>query len=229
MKKESFASRARDARFIELSEKNKKLVPNSETKFLIWNLPAIVTCPHATANCKKFCYAIKAETAYPTCKPCRDRHFEISRRADFADRMIYSIESYLIKPSYKAAKKIIVRIHESGDFYNAAYMGAWFDIAKHFKGDKRVVFMAYTKSMPYVDTLAKAGRDIPHNMVMRFSIWDDTPREFIALAAAYDMPIYTAVDRFTADIKPQNRCRCKDCATCGKCWNRTKTLVCEIH
>lgn len=225
----TFKELSQNPMFITLSESNKKLVPNKETRFLIWNLPSKITCPYATEHCKKFCYAVKAETAYPNCKPSRMRHLEISKADDFVDRMIYTIEAYLTKPSYKTAKKVVVRIHESGDFYNLEYMAKWYKIAKHFKSDKRVVFMAYTKSVIFVATLALIGDKKPNNMIIRFSIWDDTEPQQIEMAEAYNLPTYSAVEKFTADIKSQNRCLCRDCAKCGKCWNKTKHIVCEIH
>lgn len=225
----TFKSLSANSKFIKLSESNKKLVPNKDTKFLIFNLPSKITCPYATEHCKKFCYAVKAETAYPTCLPSRMKHFEESKQGDFVDRMIYTINAYLSKPSYQTAKKVVVRIHESGDFYNFMYMGKWYKIAERFKADKRVVFMAYTKSVAYVNTLAEIGHNIPKNMVIRFSIWDDTEPNQIYLANKYNLPTYSAVDKFTADIKSQNRCLCRDCAKCGKCWNKTKSILCEIH
>lgn len=225
----TFKELTQNPMFIQLSESNKKLVPNKDTKFLIWNLPSKITCPYATEHCKKYCYAVKAETAYPNCLPSRAKHFAISLRDDFIERMIYTIEAYLTKPSYKTAKKVVVRIHESGDFYNYDYMRKWYIIADRLKKYKKVVFMAYTKSVVYVDELAKNNHPIPKNMIIRFSIWDDTPINQIALAVKYDLPIYTAVEKFTKDIKPQNRCLCKDCAKCGKCWGKTSTILCEIH
>ena len=115
------------------------------------------------------------------------------------------------------------------DFYNMGYMAKWYRIAEYFRSDKRVVFMGYTKSVKFIDQLHDAGHDIPKNMVIRYSIWDDTSADDIALAAKYNLPIYTAVDKFTPAIPSQNRCRCKDCATCGKCWSKTKKIICEIH
>ena len=219
----TFKELSQNSMFIQLSESNKKLVPNKDTKFLIWNLPSKITCPYATEHCKKFCYAVKAEIAYPNCLPSRMKHFEISKADNFVDRMIYTIEAYLTKPSYKTAKKIVVRIHESGDFYNMAYMSKWFEIAEHFKSNKKVVFMAYTKSIFYINY------NIPKNTIIRFSIWDDTELKQIELAKRWNLPIYSAVEKFTKDIKPQNRCLCKDCARCGKCWGKTSTILCEIH
>ena len=230
-KKETFASRSRNPLFVPLSEGNKKLKATDSVKFLIWNLPSVSTCPYRTALCEKFCYAKKSERVYPDVLPSRQKHMEISKGAEFVERMTFTIESYLLKPSYKNAKKIVVRIHESGDFYNQRYANNWLEIAEHFKTDKRVVFMAYTKSIGFFSNniYSDIRKPIPNNMVVRFSVWDDTKPDYIALAERWDFPIYTAVEEFTKEIPSQNRCRCKDCATCGKCWSKTKTLVCEIH
>ena len=227
----TFKSRSQNPLFIKLSESNKKLKPNKETRFLIFNLPSKITCPFATEHCKKFCYAVKAETAYPTCLPSRLKHLEESRADIFTKRMIYTIESYLIKSSYQNAKKIIVRIHESGDFYNQTYANKWLEIAEHFKTDKRIVFMAYTKSLTFFcnSIYSEEKKYIPKNMVIRFSVWDDTHFGYIALNNYWGFPTYSAVDKFTKKIKSQNRCLCRDCAKCGKCWSKTQSIVCEIH
>lgn len=216
------------------SERNKKLCPTKDTKFLIFNLPSKITCPHATEHCKRFCYAVKAETAYPNCLPSRMAKFELSKRDDFVSIMIDEINRHLNRPSYKNAKRVVVRIHESGDFYNVEYMLKWCDIADYFRHDTRLVFMAYTKSVGFYDIIRRGygkryTKGLPKNMIIRFSVWDDTPQEQINIASRYNLPIYTAVDKFDKLTPSQNRCRCKDCATCGKCWSNTKKLICEIH
>lgn len=227
----SFKALSADERFLTLSESNKKLIPNKDTKFLIWNLPSKITCPFATDLCKKFCYAVKSETAYPDVLPSRLKHLAESKQADFVARMIYTIESHLTRPSYRAAKKIIVRIHESGDFYNQTYANKWLEIAEHFKHDKRIVFMAYTKSIIFFcnNIYSDTAKHIPKNMIIRFSVWDDTKAESLELVRRWNFSTYSAVEKFTKDIKSQNRCLCKDCAKCGKCWSRTKSIICEIH
>ena len=231
VKPKPFKELAADPLFIKLSESNKKLIPNAETKFLIFNLPSIITCPFATDLCRFFCYAKKAEQAYPTCMPSRLKHFEESKADDFVIRMIFTIKAYLTKPSYKNAKKIIVRIHESGDFYNQVYANKWVEIAEHFKTDKRIVFMAYTKSLVFFcnSIYSDIRKPIPKNMIIRFSIWDDTQFGLIALNNYWGFPTYSAVEKFTKDIKSQNRCLCRDCAKCGKCWSKTNRIICEIH
>lgn len=205
---------------LNISRRNKKLVPNKETAFIIWNLPAVKTCPYRTAHCEKACYALKAEKAYPTCKPSRERNLADSLRSDFTDRMIYTISS--IRNSSRA-KKLVIRIHESGDFYNKEYALKWLEIMGHFKNDKSIKFIAYTKSFKYFD-----GVELPKNFSLRASIWDDTKPEQVEIVNRNGWNIYTAVDKFETGDK-FTRCRCNDCATCGKCWMNFKDIRCEIH
>ena len=77
---------------LNVSRENKKLRPNSETAFIIWNLPARITCPYATEMCKAACYALKAEYAYPSVKPSRQRNFDAARDPAFTDNMTYTIK-----------------------------------------------------------------------------------------------------------------------------------------
>lgn len=203
-----------------VSKGNKKLVPNKDTAFIIWNLPAVKTCPFATESCKKACYARKAEKAYPQVLPARKKNLAESMQDDFANRMLYTI----LKARKNTNKKqLIVRIHESGDFYNKAYAGKWLRIASACIGED-ITFIAYTKSFPYFDGIA-----LPANFSLRASIWNDTSKKALDTIARNAWNIYTAVEQFT-DADTFEQCRCSDCATCGKCWNISiKDIRCEIH
>lgn len=205
---------------IKVSRKNKKLRPNSETAFIIWNLPAVMTCPNRTKHCEGACYARKAERAYPTVLPRRLKNLEISRQADFVERMTYTILS-IAAGSRK--KNIIVRIHESGDFYNKAYVNAWLQIMQNCAIDKRIKFIAYTKSFRFFD-----GVKLPSNFYLRASVWDDTPVEDLVTITRNGWTIYTAVEKFQKG-DTFTRCRCEDCATCSICWSKRKDIRCEIH
>ena len=220
----TFKEATRSTNFRRLSEGNKKLNANKNVKFLIWNLPAIKTCPFATENCKRFCYALKAERCYPSARNARKDNYNRSLEDSFTSDMIFTISAYLEKKSYRDAKKVVVRIHESGDFYSREYTKKWLAIAKHFEDNKKIVFMAYTKSVEFFK-----GEEIPNNMVVRFSLWDDTDIKQAMTAALMGLPLYTAVEKFTDEPKIE-RCGCVDCGKCGKCWNKNiKTLKCEIH
>ena len=203
---------------IYLSNGNKKLKPSEDTNFLIFNLPAIKSCPFATEHCRKYCYARKAEKVYPDVLPARERNFKASQEKSFVDDMITLI---MAKREKQHKKTLVVRIHESGDFYNKEYANKWLEIARRCKG---VTFMAYTKSFKYFD-----GVKLPRNFVLRASIWDDTTKEQKEIVTRNNWAIYTAVQQFTENDS-FTRCRCSDCATCGKCWKKSeKDIRCEIH
>ena len=221
---------------VYFARNNKKLVPNKNTKFLIWSLPAIETCPFACEACIYWCYAVKSEKAYPDALPCRQRNYKASQKSDFVEIATTYIRNAAKQRGYKDAKRIVVRIHESGDFYSQEYYNKWIEIAENCADIKNVVFMAYTKSVPFV----KNGKDIPANMVVRFSLWNDTPdrngnmlegskAEHVTMAAGLNLPIYSAVETFTTETK-REKCDCKDCGTCNKCWCKgIDKLLCEIH
>jgi len=154
-----------------------------------------------------------------------NRNYILSQRDDFVDLAVASIVCNMERPSYKAAKQVIVRIHESGDFYSQEYLKKWCEIAAvvgALYGDK-IQFIAYTKSVSYM-----VGVEIPENLFIRYSLWDDTPIEQYAIARSLELPVYTAVDNF--DDFDGVKCRCADCATCGCCWNvNARMIACEIH
>ena len=216
------AKRSAKAAGYHISDGNKKLKPNNHTGFIVWNLPAVMTCPYATKNCIKFCYARKAEKAYPDCLPARMDNFNRSRDPE---TFITFMSSYIATIAEKGKKaEYIIRIHESGDFYNKTYVNAWLEIIRRVNATtKKVKFIAYTKSFRFFD-----GVKLPRNFYLRASIWDDTKPEDLETIRRNEWSIYTAVDQFrTGDTF--TRCRCSDCATCGKCWSRRHDIRCEIH
>lgn len=218
-----------------ISTSNKKLVgtPQEEIKnnydisigFAIFNLPCRATCPFATEACKKFCYAGKAETAYPDCKPSRIRNFHETRRDDFVVRMAYTIVSRYLNMK---AKKLVVRIHESGDFYNRAYVKKWLEIIRLVESlgftSEQIIFIAYTKSFPFFD-----GEKLPALLALRASLDATSPLKMIEIVRRNNWNVYRVVEKFS-DNNNTNNCRCSDCATCGKCWNNAiYGIECEIH
>lgn len=104
-------------------------------RILIWNLPAIKTCPNCS-QCRKSCFAAKAEYQYPQAKACRERNYQASLRDDFVEKAVVLIGK---------SRKDIACIHESGDFYSQEYASKWAEIAKRLP---HVFFYCYTKS-PY--------------------------------------------------------------------------------
>lgn len=114
-----------------LQKGNRKL-PNTT---LIFNLPAGKTCPASTEDCRKWCYAKKAERIYPQVLPHRERNLDLTKDKEFVNIITQDLATINNWDT--------VRIHESGDFYNPSYHNNWFKIANNFP-DK--IFYAYTKT-----------------------------------------------------------------------------------
>lgn len=206
---------------------NKKLKSNEKVLFLIWSLPAVDTCPYATDLCIANCYARKAEIAYPDCLPSRIRNYNFSKTENFVSEVINYISIKL--NNLKNGRKIIVRIHESGDFYSTEYLKKWLAIIGFFADDDRIKFVTYTKSVRFFKETNFQEFD---NFTVRYSIWADTKEDEKAIAKSLSLPIYTAYTRDVMDAIEYkfHECRCSDCATCQCCFNRkVETIICEIH
>ena len=142
-------------------------VGNSKLKdIIIWNLPAIDTCPGATEACKSYCYATKGHSKLHA-GVAGNRNWEFSKKDYFVDAMIAFIDS---------RKEGYVRIHEAGDFYSAEYLDDWLAIARDCD-DK--VFYAYTRSHDLFPT----DMEIPDNLILRYSV-DPATEHYPALPMA---------------------------------------------
>lgn len=212
-------------KILTLSKGNTKLVANEKEAFLIWNLPARLTCPQSTEQCRKYCYAMKAERLYPQTRESRQQQFKASQSRTFLKDMINTIEYYSNLPSIKG-KKIFFRIHESGDFFSRNYLLQWLWIANKFPN---IQFLAYTKSINFVDQLLEEGYSIPLNMVIRFSIWSDTNNYSLQLAERHNMVTFTALPE--NEINSKNMVTCPgSCKYCKKCYySQNKDIVIPIH
>lgn len=137
----------------------------------IFNLPHLVTCPGATAECKSYCYARKAERMYKQCLPYRYANWDASKRSDFAAKAIGELK--------RMRTKNAVRIHESGDFYNQAYVNKWVEIVK---ACPEYLFTFYTKSFHLFDfSKLRACK----NVVAFASIDPTTPKERLEKAKGW--------------------------------------------
>lgn len=209
-------------------------------KYAQFNIPAKKTCPFATRDCKKFCYA-KRDERFVAPRENREKNFAASLDNDFVERMIYTIETELNSKRFRNAV-MIVRIHESGDFYNIMYLEKWIDIMRAFRYDNRVIFQAYTKSFPLFLQLSNFDyvtlRGLMNNGRFALSLsLDDSMIEAQRadlLKVLQFLPkcnVYYAVKADRMDsIKYDTVCDCADCAKCGNCVRTEgKTIVVAIH
>lgn len=221
-----------------LSAGNKKLKDSAVVSFYQWNITSVVSCPFRTEMCEGACYALKAERMYPTVAKRRDQNLEFSKSGNFVNSMIDQITFELSRKKNKG-KTIFFRIHESGDFYSFDYMMKWHEIASHFKGNRSIVFMAYTKSLPFVKTLYKQVGKENVNIVFKSSIWEDTKPKFIKMTEELGMSVFTAMEKGTLEENNYFACpssesfkntpKEKDCGSCKMCYVAEKNVAIEIH
>lgn len=213
-----------NANYFNLSNGNKKLVSDSNVRFLIWNIPAVTTCPFRTAACERACYARTAEKVYPGCLPSREKNFIASKQADFVDRMVATIDNYMQRKAYRNAKEIRFRIHESGDFYNQVYADKWIEIARRTSNYRNLVFLAYTKSFPYFD-----GKSLPSNFQLLASIWSDTKKSQLDIVMRNGWRIYTAIPENYIETAKEygfTECTCTNCNDCKTdCYHKGNDLI----
>lgn len=81
-----------------------------------FDLPARSTCPGRTSVCERVCYTTKGRFVFKQTQSRLRWCLRQSRRADFSTRMIREIRK-------KGA--LVIRIHVSGDFYDAEYAEKW--------------------------------------------------------------------------------------------------------
>jgi hypothetical protein len=115
-----------------MSQGNHKIAKNVK----IFNLPAIDSCPNCSL-CAKNCYAKRAEKRFPIVRSARMRNFSLAK---FHKRLLKKI----ILRDLQAGD--IVRVHESGDFFNEPYINMWYEIALERSDIK---FYAYTKNQNF--------------------------------------------------------------------------------
>lgn len=114
------------------------------------------TCPNAS-QCAIGCYARQGRYAMPNVKQAQETRLALTKSPEF----ISTINNELAKT--KAVK--IVRIHDSGDFYNENYLASWESIAL---ANPKIQFYAYTKMVELVKK-HQALKLIPNNLKIIFS------------------------------------------------------------
>ena len=240
-------ARRADERYIKTFQTcgNKKLTDYTDEngnayRYAMFNLPAKRTCPFATDGCKRFCYA-KRDERYPSARYNRENNLEISKRDDFAARLIYTIESELESNRYNGAT-MILRIHESGDFYNFGYLAAWLEVFRYFMSDSRVMFCFYTKCFKYFmaldnDSAATLTAALSNGRVAMSLSYDETmsgnqAADLAFVKARFPLAnVYAAIPGDNMETFAHDEvCDCADCAKCGKCTHATgKVTACAIH
>lgn len=122
-----------------------------------WSLPARETCKPGELDCKRYCYAVKAERVWKCSEKSRQSNYEASLQPGFVEQL---------KGLVKITRQKTIRVHESGDFYSREYIEKWYAVARLCPD---VIFYAYTKRddlfRPYM------MQHKPANLILIYS-WD---------------------------------------------------------
>lgn len=205
-------------------------------RYAQFNTRAILDCPFRSAGCEAVCYATKGNHQFPSVKESRSRSFEESKRDDFTKRMAYTIRYHLTTKRFNGTT-MIIRIHESGDFYSVQYLKKWVKIWKSMEAEP-VLFVFYTKSFQFFLMLTEEEKNIIRRMMkalklaMNLSVDDTTStRQRMAyLEMVKQFPLANTYRVTETATDGDDKCDCADCAKCGACNKATgKEKVVEIH
>lgn len=213
-------------RIAQLSTQNAKLLPNEFGQgFLLWSILGHVTCNGKTKLCSGNCYNnCKSFGGHVTLKiDCL-----ITTQLDIFEKIIEKMITF------SPHKETFVRIHEDGDFYDMKYFEKWVNIAKN---NKNMTFEAYTKEPKLLKKINSLNSEI-ENLVLRFSVMEDTDIKTIEYINKNNIPNYTCLGVKRGDknakevfeyIAVKNRC-VGTCKYCKKCYRKGNvTIVTKMH
>lgn len=214
---------------IYLSEGNFVLKANENVGFLVFDLPAQISCPYATDWCKKYCYAKCVQDLFKdSVLNSRTRNFEETKKDTFVNDMIEIIEYSLERKKYKSKNRVYFRFHGSGDIYSREYFQKIIKITEHFKNNKQIVFQTYTKSLVFLE-----GIDIKNlNIKILYSIVPDTKNTDIINANNLGLSKFIAITSFEHLNCSEFEFKCEgDCGKCQACYeeNDLENIYVEIH
>lgn len=214
-----------------LSLGNAKLrVNESGEGFIIWNILGRLTCWNKTGLCEKSCYNWRI-----------NQHFTKMRNLIFSKMDAFVPVMVKIFNTVNVYNKTFVRIHEDGDFYSMEYFQKWLQIADACPSVK---FMAYTKDVKVLKRINEINHN-GKNMVLRYSIMEDTNKKLIEKCVNESIPMFICMgtkpekiqsnkervvtEKLREQISPSPNYCIGDCGACKKCydpnWMRIFTIM----
>jgi hypothetical protein len=132
----------------QILTQNGKMRKSSQNGIDVYNfgIPAfqsetgLKTCPNAR-QCATGCYARSGTYRFGNVVNAYENRLKLTQNENFIDVMVAEINAKLTR-SIMRNNKCIIRIHDSGDFYNKDYAMSWIEI---IEANPNVSFYAYTK------------------------------------------------------------------------------------
>ena len=247
MKNETLKSKRENAMYTTslILHGNNKLKDYDDTengvmyRYAQFNTRALLDCPFKSKGCTAVCYATKGNHQFPDVKASREKAYNVSLRDDFPMMIDYTIRTEKQSGRYKNAV-MLIRIHESGDFYSLKYLKKWVRIWDSTADVDGLQFVFYTKSFQFFIRLSSEEKDVIWEQMKRgrlsinLSIDDTTTPEqmtaYLDMMATFPKANTYRCTENTATTEHDNVCDCADCAKCGICNTPTgKKTVVKIH
>ena len=219
---------AGDSRTIGLEPGNTKTGTSGGRfgQILVWNIPPLLTCPGASAWCQSACYAGDVRPEVFNRPRWRRNLAAYHQRPNVLLNRI-SAQLKLAKPD------VGVRIHTSGDFFDADYILFWQSLIEE---NPTVTFWAYTRSwvLSPLKVALETLRLRPN--IQLFASWDPTmpqPPHGWRLSIVRDSSTYdlqSLPQARTVAQCPEEFDRSVTCATCGFCLeSRPRGVLFNVH
>ena len=151
---------------------NGKMKKSSQNGTHLYNfgIPAFLsstglkTCPNAGV-CATGCYARSGTYNFSNVASVYEARLKLTLSPNFSKIMLNEIESKHLKLDDN--ETLLIRIHDSGDFYNAEYVSKWFDIMLKLQVYNNIKFYAYTKM---VHMFKNETPSVPNNFRLIYSL-----------------------------------------------------------
>ena len=185
---------------MDLLTQNGKMKKSSQNGItnVNWTIPAfmsqtgIKTCPNA-GLCAVGCYARQGAYMFGNVKSAHEKKLALTQNDTFVGMMIADVTRWLSK---KSTKRLVVRIHDAGDFYSMQYLDRWIKIMSHFESDKRVSFYAYTKQ---VEMFQNEKSRLPSNFRAIFSFGGKQDK-LIQIDTDFHARVFETMDQLEAAV-----------------------------
>jgi len=141
---------------------NSKIAKMTGVKTYNWGIPAyqsktgLKTCPNAAA-CAKGCYATMGAYLFSNVAKVFEARLTLALNTE---EFIHTIDAEIKRRGVER-----LRIHDSGDFFDAEYIHAWVSI---IRANPETQFYAYTKMISLFKYYAKRGV-LPVNLTLIYS------------------------------------------------------------
>lgn len=166
---------------LQLQFQNGKLIGDEKTEFIIFStVPASCSipefCPGSTELCREGCYCVNAWRRF---KKYRDMRVLNSRFMMLPASLIIRIYTefiFLILSENKfenEGKRILFRVHESGELIDAEYSRVIYNIIKNFEELNFLNFSLYTKNYEAIKNEEYNLLNL-NNLNLKFSIFPDS-------------------------------------------------------